>query len=163
MNIKDNTAHVQDKKTIVPRNIASDIVKRRSLGGKVDLVVLGVMFVLACFKPAEFMPIFILACIFIYLTRSIFNSVAHEVIDTGTDLMITTDKVQAKIAYVDILNIEYSRSFILYSKYVVKLTIKSHDKLGNTIRFIGWADNYGITQSAETLAWIASIKEKANL
>ena len=135
---------------ILPKNIVSNFIKRHNLDGKANLIFLGFCFILTCID-IKFIWFFILACVGIYFSRDLLNSFAREVVDNSTGLAITTEKAHAHIGYQDILQIEYTYSFS-FSKNVVKLIITPHATLGDTVRFISWADTYSLTKSDETYA-----------
>lgn len=66
---------------------------------------------------------------------------AHEIADNNHGLMIKKGKIVTKISYQNILNVDYRYSYFVLAENFIILKIKPHSQLGDTIRFISWADN----------------------
>ena len=155
--------------TPIPKSIANHNIKYLTFWQKYNWLVLLIIFILTLFRPNDFLVILVLCSISVYLTREIHHCTAHEVIDTGKGLLIKNHKTNAEIDYHDILDIDYRYYFFAFQNNAVKLTIKPHDGLGDTVYFISWADscNYNrefrlnpMVKTPETLAWIEHINNK---
>lgn len=156
--------------TPIPKHIANHNIKYTTFGYKYHWLILTILLIATILRPADFLMAFVLCAVGMYHTRQIYPYVAHEVIDAGESLFIKNRTASVEIPYGDITEIDYRYYFTLGDN-AVKLTIKPNDKLGDTVYFISWADssNYNrefrlnpMVKTPETLAWIASIKEKVN-
>lgn len=156
--------------TPIPKHIANHNIKYLTFGHRYHWLILVILLILTIVHSTGFLVVVALYAIAIYHTRQIYPYTAHEVIDTGKGLLIKNRTVSVEIPYGDITEIDYRYYFTLGDN-AVKLTIKPNDKLGDTVYFVSWADssNYNrefrlnpMVKTPETLAWIASIKEKAN-
>ncbi|WFF39179.1 hypothetical protein LU290_02835 [Moraxella nasibovis] len=153
----------------IPKSIANHNTKYLTLGYQHGGWVLLIIFILTLFRPTDFLVILLLCGLAFYHTRKIYPRTAHEVIDTGKGLLIKNHKTSVEIGYQDIVEINYDYYFFAFQNNAVKLTIKPHDELGDTVYFVSWADSsrYNkefnlnpFAQTPETQAWIEHMKEK---
>lgn len=157
--------------TLIPKSIASDQTKYLKYTYPIQWVVLVIVLLLAIVQPLPFAIIIVILASGFYYKNTIYNTLAYEVVDTGIGLKIkninSNDGVE--VAYQDILGINYYYSAFLFKNNVVELTIKPHSLLGDTIRFMSWADscNYNkeftlnpYAKTPETQAWIDALKTK---
>lgn len=157
--------------TLIPKSIASDMIKFNKFNHYSRFVFLPIFLIFSSIKPIPFLILFILLVINAYYTYMIISSMVYEVIESDDGIKVTKGRIIADISYQDILSVNYKYSYFVLAENIVTLKIKPHSQLGDTIRFISWADtcNYNkeftlnpYAKTPETQAWIERLKQKIN-